>query len=144
MINQVVLVGRITKDVELKTTQSNIPVATFTLAVNRQFSSDNGEREADFIQCVAWRKAAENMAQFVNKGDLLGVQGRIQTRQYESEQGMKYITEVVCDTVQFLETKRDEKKEVKQDYATVDKEKKRVQDEADMKKYNIDSSELPF
>jgi single-strand DNA-binding protein len=111
MINQVVLVGRITKDVELKSTQSNIPVVTFTLAVNRQYSSESGEREADFIQCVTWRKQAENMAKFVHKGDLIGIQGRIQTRQYESEQGTKYITEVVCDNIQYLETKREEEKQ---------------------------------
>ena len=104
-MNRVILVGRITKDPEVKTTQSNIPVVTFTLAVNRQFSDQSGERQADFIQCVVWRKQAENLARFVKKGALLGVEGRIQTRQYEAENGTRYITEVVCDSIQFLESK---------------------------------------
>lgn len=105
MINRVILVGRITKDPEVKMTQSNIAVVTFTLAVNRQFADQSGERQADFIQCVVWRKQAENLARFVKKGALLGVEGRIQTRQYEAENGMRYVTEVVCDSVQFLESK---------------------------------------
>lgn len=105
MMNRVILVGRITKDPEVKSTQSNIPVVTFTLAVNRQFSDQSGEKQADFIQCVVWRKQAENLARFVKKGALLGVEGRIQTRQYEAENGTRYVTEVVCDSVQFLESK---------------------------------------
>ena len=105
MMNRVILVGRITKDPEVKTTQSNIPVVSFTLAVNRQFSDASGDRQADFIQCVVWRKQAENLARFVKKGALLGVEGRIQTRQYEAENGTRYVTEVVCDSVQFLESK---------------------------------------
>jgi single-strand DNA-binding protein len=107
MINKVILVGRITKDPEVKSTQSNIPVVTFTLAVNRQFTDSSGERQADFIQCVVWRKQAENLARFVKKGALLGVEGRIQTRNYESDNGTRYITEVVCDSVQFLESRSD-------------------------------------
>lgn len=105
MMNRVVLVGRITKDPELRYTNSNIAVVTFTLAVNRMYTDQSGERQADFIQCVVWRKQAENLARYVTKGALLGVDGRIQTRQYESDQGTRYITEVVCDSVQFLETK---------------------------------------
>jgi single-strand DNA-binding protein len=107
MINKVILVGRITKDPEVKSTQSNIPVVTFTLAVNRQFTDQSGERQADFIQCVVWRKQAENLARFVKKGALLGVEGRIQTRNYESDNGTRYVTEVVCDSVQFLESRAD-------------------------------------
>jgi single-strand DNA-binding protein len=105
MMNRVILVGRITKDPEVKSTQSNIPVVTFTLAVNRQFSDQSGEKQADFIQCVVWRKQAENLARYVKKGALLGVEGRIQTRQYEADNGTRYVTEVVCDSVQFLESK---------------------------------------
>jgi len=115
MMNRVILVGRITKDPELKVTQSNIPVVTFTLAVNRQFASENGEREADFIQCVVWRKQAENMQKYVSKGSLLGVEGRVQTRQYEADNGMRYVTEIVCDNVQFLETKKQDLQEVHED-----------------------------
>ena len=107
MINRVILVGRITKDPELKMTQSNIAFVNFTLAVNRQFSDASGERQADFIQCIVWRKQAENLAQYIQKGALLGVEGRIQTRTYEADTGTRYITEVVCDSVQFLENKSD-------------------------------------
>ncbi|MBU1141253.1 MAG: single-stranded DNA-binding protein [Firmicutes bacterium] len=107
MINRVILVGRITKDPEVKSTQSNIPVVSFTLAVNRQFTDQSGERQADFIQCVVWRKQAENLARYVKKGALLGIEGRIQTRQYEADNGTRYVTEVVCDSVQFLESKGD-------------------------------------
>lgn len=105
MMNRVILVGRITKDPEVKQTQSNIPVASFTLAVNRQFADQSGERQADFIQCVVWRKQAENLARFVKKGALLGIEGRIQTRSYEAENGMRYVTEVLCDSIQFLESR---------------------------------------
>lgn len=107
MMNRVILVGRITKDPEQKMTQSNIPVVSFTLAVNRQFADQSGERQADFIQCVVWRKQAENLARYVKKGALLGIEGRIQTRQYEADNGTRYVTEVVCDSVQFLESKSD-------------------------------------
>ncbi len=105
MINRVILVGRITKDPELKATQSNISFVRFTLAVNRQFTDQSGERQADFIQCIVWRKQAENLAQYIRKGALLGVEGRIQTSTYETENGTRYSTDVVCDTVQFLESK---------------------------------------
>lgn len=106
-MNRVILVGRITKDPEIKQTQSNIPVVSFTLAVNRQFTDAQGEKQADFINCVVWRKQAENLARFVKKGALLGVEGRIQTRQYEAETGTRYVTEVLCDSIQFLESKGD-------------------------------------
>lgn len=107
MINRVILVGRITKDPELKYTTSNIAVCRFTLAVNRTFSSGaNGEKEADFIQCVVWRKQAENLAKFIKKGGLIGVEGRIQTGSYDDKEGnRRYTTDVVCDSVQFLEPK---------------------------------------
>ena len=105
MMNRAILVGRITKDPEMKMTTSNIPVVSFTLAVNRQYTDPSGERQADFIQCVVWRKQAENLAQFVKKGALLGIEGRIQTRQYEADGGTRYVTEVLCDSIQFLESK---------------------------------------
>jgi single-strand DNA-binding protein len=106
MINRVVLVGRLTKDPELRYTSSNIPVSKFTLAVNRTFTGPSGEREADFIQCVVWRKQAENLVTFVRKGSLIGVEGRIQTGSYDDKDGIrKYTTEVIGDSVQFLEPK---------------------------------------
>lgn len=104
MINRVVLVGRLTKDPELRYTPNGVAVARFTLAVNRTFSSQSGEREADFINCVVWRKQAENTANFLKKGSLAGVEGRIQTGSYEGQDGKRvYTTEVVADSVQFLE-----------------------------------------
>ncbi|CAG9622896.1 single-stranded DNA-binding protein [Sutcliffiella rhizosphaerae] len=106
MLNRVVLVGRLTKDPELRYTPSGVAVATFTLAVNRTFQNQQGEREADFINCVVWRKPAENVANFLNKGSLAGVDGKLQTRNYEGQDGRRvYVTEVVAESVQFLEPK---------------------------------------
>ncbi|WP_423216081.1 single-stranded DNA-binding protein [Streptococcus equinus] len=106
MINNVVLVGRMTRDAELRYTPSNQAVATFTLAVNRNFKNQNGEREADFINCVIWRQQAENLANWAKKGTLVGVTGRIQTRNYENQQGQRvYVTEIVADSFQILESR---------------------------------------
>lgn len=104
MINRVVLVGRLTKDPDLRYTPSGAAVTRFTLAVNRTFSNAQGEKEADFINCTVWRKQAENTANFLKKGSLAGVEGRIQTGSYEGQDGKRvYTTEVVADSVQFLE-----------------------------------------
>ena len=106
MINNLTLIGRLTKDVELKYTPANQAVAQFTLAVNRTFKNANGERESDFINCVIWRKSAENFANFVKKGALIGITGRIQTRNYENQQGQRvYITEVIAENFQMLESR---------------------------------------
>ena len=106
MINNVVLVGRMTRDAELRYTPSNQAVATFTLAVNRNFKNQNGEREADFINCVIWRQQAENLANWAKKGTLVGVTGRILTRNYENQQGQRvYVTEIVADNFQILESR---------------------------------------
>lgn len=106
MMNSICLVGRLTKDVELRYTPSNVAVATFTLAVNRTFKNENGEREADFINCVMWRQQAENLANWAKKGALIGITGRIQTRSYDNQQGQRvYVTEVVAETFQLLESK---------------------------------------
>lgn len=108
MINSVVLVGRLTKDPELRYTPSNQAVATFSLAVNRNFKSQNGEREADFINCVIWRRQAENLANWAKKGALIGITGRIQTRNYENQQGQRvYVTEVVAEQFQLLESQKE-------------------------------------
>lgn len=102
MLNRTVLVGRMTKDPEMRVSPSGVTVTTFTLAVNRAFKKD----EADFISVVCFKKAAENVNNFCSKGSLVGVDGRIQTRNYENKEGRKvYVTEVVADSVQFLETK---------------------------------------
>ena len=106
MINNVVLVGRMTRDAELRYTPSNVAVATFSLAVNRNFKGANGERETDFINCVIWRQQAENLANWAKKGALVGITGRIQTRNYENQQGqLVYVTEVVADNFQMLESR---------------------------------------
>lgn len=103
-MNRVLLVGRLTKDPDLRYTPNGVAVATFTLAVNRTFTNQQGEREADFINCVIWRKQAENVANFLKKGSLAGVDGRLQTRNYEGQDGKRvYVTEVVAENVQFLE-----------------------------------------
>ena len=108
MINRVVLVGRLTRDPELRTTGSGISVATFTLAVDRQFTNSQGERGADFISCVIWRKSAENFCNFTSKGSLVGVDGRIQTRSYDNKDGQRvYVTEVVVDNFALLESRKD-------------------------------------
>ena len=106
MMNSICLVGRLTKDAELRYTPSNVAVATFILAVNRTFKNENGEREADFINCVMWRQQAENLANWAKKGALIGVTGRIQTRSYDNQQGQRvYVTEVVAEQFQLLESK---------------------------------------
>lgn len=105
-MNSTQLVGRLTKDIELKFTESGTAVGNFTLAVNRSFRNEQGEREADFINCVIWRKAAENLAQFTRKGSQIGIEGRIQTRNYENNQGQRvYVTEVVVNNFHLLESK---------------------------------------
>ena len=112
MINNVTLVGRLTKDVELKYTPSNVANVSFTLAVNRTFKNANGEREADFINCVIWRQAAENFANWVKKGALIGITGRIQTRNYENAQGQRvYITEVIAENFQMLESRNQQQEQ---------------------------------
>lgn len=107
MINNVVLIGRLTRDVELRYTPSNVASATFTLAVNRNFKNAAGDREADFVNCVMWRQQAENLANWTKKGHLIAITGRIQTRSYDNQQGQRvYVTEVVAESFQVLE-KRD-------------------------------------
>lgn len=106
MINRVVLVGRLTKDPELRYTPNGVAVANFRLAVQRPFTNQQGEREADFINITVWRRQAENAANYLQKGRLAGVDGRIQTRNYENNEGRRiFVTDVVADSVQFLEPK---------------------------------------
>lgn len=108
MLNSTCLVGRMVKSAELRYTPNNQAVATFTLAVNRNFKSQNGDREADFINCVIWRQQAENLANWAKKGALIGITGSIQTRNYENNQGQRvYVTEVVADSFQLLESQKE-------------------------------------
>ena len=105
-MNKVVLIGRLTRDPELRYTSNNVATASFTLAVNRTFQNQNGVREADFINIVIWRKQAETAKKYLAKGSLIAVEGRIQTRNYDGADGKKvYVTEVVADNFEFLESK---------------------------------------
>ena len=102
-MNKVILIGRLTKDPELRYTSSNVPTASFSIAVDRPFTNQSGEREADFINIVVWRKQAENCKNYLSKGSQVAVEGRIQTRNYDDKDGKRvYVTEVIADNVQFL------------------------------------------
>lgn len=106
MMNSVNLVGRLTKEVDLKYTPNGNAAGTFILAVNRNYTNANGEREADYIRCVIWRKAAETLAKFTGKGSLIGINGRLQTRNYQNQQGQTmYVTEVLVTDFYLLESK---------------------------------------
>lgn len=105
-LNRVVLVGRLTRDPDLRYTPNGVAVANFNIAVNRPFKDQSGENQADFINGVVWRKQAENLANYMKKGSQIGVDGRLQTRNYEGQDGKTvYVTEVVADSIQFLESK---------------------------------------
>ena len=115
MINNTVLVGRLTKDAELRYTGSGIATASFTIAIDRPFKNASGEKETDFINCVAWRKTAEILSNYTRKGSQVGVTGRIQTRNYTNNSGQKvYVTEVVAESVQLLDSKKDSQQKPKQ------------------------------
>ena len=138
MLNSTCLVGRLTKDPELRYTPSNQAVATFSLAVNRNFKDQNGEREADFINCVIWRQQAENLANWAKKGALIGITGRIQTRSYENQQGQRvYVTEVVAEQFQLLESRKDREAGQSQGYSQPNFSKQ-------AEPIDISSDDLPF
>ena len=121
MINSVTLVGRMAGDAELKYVNESMAVATFRLAVNRNFKGQDGKREADFINCVIWRQQAENLANWAKKGALIGITGWIQTRSYENQQGQRvYVTEVVADNFQLLESRKEREAGQSQGYSQPD------------------------
>lgn len=102
-MNKVILIGRLTRDPEMRSTQGGIASTSFTIAVSRNFTNAQGERDADFINCVAWRKQAENISKYCTRGSQVAVEGRIQTRSYDAQDGTKrYVTEVIADNVSFL------------------------------------------
>lgn len=108
MLNRIVLIGRLTRDPEMRYTPQGVPVASFALAVDRPFTNQQGQREADFIDCVAWRKLGETVGNHLTKGRLVAVEGRLQVRSYEAQDGSKRrAAEVVCDSVRFLDRPRD-------------------------------------
>ncbi len=120
-MNKVMLIGRLTRDPELRYTPSNIATVSFSLAVNRQFTNQSGVRETDFINVIVWRKQAENVKKYVTKGSLVAVEGRIQTRTYDDKDGKKvYVTEIVADSVQFLEPKGQRSMESNNNYQPMD------------------------
>lgn len=138
MLNSVCLVGRMTKDAELRYTPSNQAVATFSLAVNRNFKGQDGKRETDFINCVIWRQQAENLANWAKKGALIGITGRIQTRSYENQQGQRvYVTEVVADSFQLLEFNKQNNQGHSQGQSQPDFTRQ-------AEPFNIEESDLPF
>lgn len=109
-MNKVFLIGRLTRDPELRYTGSNIAVATFNIAVNRPFANQLGEREVDFINIVVWRRQAENIKNYLTQGSQVAIEGRIQTRSYDGEDGKRrYVTEVIAESVQFLNSKKEGK-----------------------------------
>ena len=119
MINNVVVVGRLTRAVDLRYTSNGTAYASFTLATDRDFKNQNGERETDFINCVMWRKPAENLANYTKKGSLIGVEGRIQTRNYDNQQGQRvYVTEVLAEKFSFLESAKKDENDVLNDGGT--------------------------
>ena len=139
-MNKVILIGRLTKNPEIRYTTKNNPVASFTLAVNRDYINENGEREVDFINIVVWNKQAENCSKYINKGSQISIEGRIQTRSYEDKNGEKrYTTEVIADQVHFLDSKKDKKEP---DYRDMNiKTEKKESNTLDL---SIDDDELPF
>lgn len=108
MLNRIILIGRLTRDPELRYTPQGVPVASFSIAVDRPFANQQGQREADFIDCVAWRKLGETVGNHLTKGRLIAVEGRLQVRSYEAQDGTKRrVSEVVADSVRFLDKPRD-------------------------------------
>ena len=119
-MNKVCLTGRVTKNIELKYTQNNIAITNFTLAVTRKFKNQNGEYESDFINCIAYKSTAELLSKYVEKGDLLGIDGRIRTRNYEDKDGKRvYVTEIIVDSMDFLQAKKEEKSPVENEKSPV-------------------------
>lgn len=142
MMNKIILIGRISNNPIIRYTQSNKAVAQFNLAVNRPYANQDGSKEADFINIVAWDKLGEIVQKYTRKGSLIAVEGRLQTRSYEDDNGNKrYITEVIANNIQFLESKKSEEKpnnqEDKQDNDPFEEMGKQVEAE-------IDDNDLPF
>lgn len=146
MINRFVGVGRLTKDPEFRTTPSGISIANFTLACNRPFKNKNGEQEADFINVVTFRKQAENVNNHLNKGNLAGVDGRIQSRTYDNKEGQRvFVTEVVADSVQFLEPKSQSKGQSQQQSGQANPQQAPAKDNPFANgNADIDTDSLPF
>lgn len=142
-MNKAIIIGRLTREPEMRTTASGVNSTSFTIAVNRPFTNQDGEKEADFINCVAWRKQAENIAKYCSKGSQVAVEGRIQTRSYDAQDGTKrYVTEVIIENCTFLGSKSE--------VAAGDKEKDIVKEDVEdpfkdfANEVVIEDSDLPF
>ena len=145
MINRVVLTGRLTRDLELRRTQSGTSVVSFTLAVDRNFKKE-GQPEADFINCVAWNRQADTMAQYLHRGSLIGVDGRLQTRNYENQQGQRvYITEVLVESFAFLESRNQSQSQPTPPKASLESSSGYYRtDTSDVETIGIEGDDLPF
>lgn len=137
-MNKVILIGRLTREPELRKTPNNVSVCQFTIAVNRPFQDQNGERQADFINCTAWKAQAENLCKYIKKGALIAVSGNIQTRSYTDQSGAtRYVTEVVCENITFLEAKKDN--------PNYTEKPKQTDPFADVEfQYDVSDDDLPF
>jgi len=147
MLNRVILIGRLTRDPELRYTPAGVAVTQFTLAVDRPFTSGQGEREADFIPVVTWRQLAENCANYLRKGRLTAVEGRIQVRNYENNEGKRvYVTEVIADNVRFLESQNSGNRAARDD-APPDRDRSSGKDDpfkGEGEPIDISEDDLPF
>ncbi len=155
-MNKVILIGRLVKDPELRRTNTDIPVVQFTLAVNRNFAGKGQERQADFISCVAWRNLAENLARFMKKGSQIAVEGQLQVRNFEDAGGVRrYVTEVICDNIHFLESKNSRSNDSFSGYSDINqydipeaKQKENVSEEDPFKDiqsaFGVSNDDLPF
>lgn len=144
-MNKVFLIGHLVKDPELRYTSSNIPVASFILSVNRNFINQNGEKEVDFINIVSWKKQAENIHKYCFKGSKVAIEGRVQVRSYDDQNGQKrYITEVVSENIEFLSTKKEETKEKSNSEIIKDVMTDKDPFEDFAKETQINDSDLPF
>lgn len=150
MINSVVLVGRLTKDIELRKTQSGLSVASFTVACDRRLSQEqknNGAQSADFISCVAWRGSADFLSSYAHKGDTVGVEGRLQTRSYDRDGQMVYVTEVLANSVNLLHSKQTAQSQEQASYEPQPTQEPKSQQMSDfdyLPNVEVSSDDLPF
>lgn len=153
MLNRVVLVGRLTRDPDLRYTPNGVAVANFNIASNRPFKNQDGESEADFINCVTWRKQAENLSNYMKKGSMIGVDGRLQSRSYEGKDGkMVFVTEIVAESIQFLESRNNSEntnssQQTNYQYQQPNNQTQNMNNnpmQGSGKQVDIDDSDLPF
>lgn len=150
MINSVVLVGRLTKDIELRRTQSGLSVASFTVACDRRLSAEqknSGTQSADFINCVAWRGSADFLGNYAHKGDTVGVEGRLQTRSYDRDGQRVYVTEVLANSVNLLHSKQTVQSQEQASYEPQAAQAPKPQQMSDfdyLPNVEVSSDDLPF